>query len=121
MKLNPPLLALLAGGVAAFLLLRPKPAPSAPQRGFLDRVENLGQWFDRKGTLLSDFVTESVDYASRPSLAKVGDVIDPYKLQRGEGDRVTVAPLPPGEYPAGDRPSWLVPGEWPPVFPYGGT
>lgn len=38
MKLNPALLALAAGGVAALLLLRPKAAATTPQKGFLDRV-----------------------------------------------------------------------------------
>lgn len=46
MKLNPPLLALLAGGVAAIVLLRPRPtAAQQPQRGFLDRAQTLGTEF----------------------------------------------------------------------------
>ena len=38
MKLNPALLAIVAAGVAAFVLLRPKATAAPPQKGFLDRV-----------------------------------------------------------------------------------
>jgi hypothetical protein len=42
MKLTPAALALIAGAVAAFLLLRPKPSPAAAPPGFFDRVFTLG-------------------------------------------------------------------------------
>lgn len=75
MKLNPALLAIAAAGVAAFVLLRPRPAAArAPEKGFLDRVKTLG-----------DFVTDSIEYAAWGDLSAVVDE---------KGRRYATVPIP---------------------------
>lgn len=79
MKLNPALLAIAAAGVAAFVLLRPKTtAAQAPQRGFLDRVQTLGEG-------VFDFAEQSIDYARWGNLSAVRDV---------QGRYVSTVPIP---------------------------
>lgn len=67
MKLNPALLAIVAGGVAALLLLRPKAAAREPQKGFFDRVTT---WADA-------FPTSPAGEAIKANVeSRYGDLVD---------------------------------------------
>lgn len=67
MKLNPALLAIAAAGVAAFVLLRPKPPTAEPRRGFLDRVTT---WAD-------EFPTTATGEAIKANVESgYGDLVD---------------------------------------------
>lgn len=99
--MKPLTLALIAGGAAAVLILagrRSEPAPSSTALAlrelgvFLDTPAAPGSWLAR----VDEAAIGALNWlGGRAPRAEVGDVIDPYRLQRGEGDRVTVATIPP--------------------------
>lgn len=93
--------ALIAGGVAfALILARRSSAPASPATSVA--LRELGAFLDTPaspGSLLAEVDSVAVRalnwLGGIDRRAVVGDVIDPYRRQEGEGDRITFAQIPP--------------------------